>query len=80
MVLRKDTSAVRPREPLNLVAYAKAFTGEILSGTTANWRVSIQPGTFNPPNLSAYKFDILKCSTDSEYHEWESERNYSGRT
>ena len=79
MVLKTGKSSVRPREPLNLLAYAQAFTGEVLSGTTAKWRVSVTSAHYNPPNLDAYKFSIIADSFDVENHEWDTERNYSGR-
>jgi hypothetical protein len=79
MVLKKNKGSMRSREPLNLLAYAQAFTGEVLSGTTSSWRVSITAANYNPPKLDAYKFNIAKSSYDSESHSWESDRNYSGK-
>ena len=77
MVLKSNKSHVRPGEPMGLVAYAQAFTGEVLSGTTASWRVSVTAAHYSPPNLSAYKFGI-KSLSDAGSHAWESEKNFSG--
>ena len=67
MVLKSSTSLVRLREPLNLVAYAQAFTGEVLSGTTATWRVTLNPTQYSPPNMSAYRFGIISSEAASEF-------------
>lgn len=84
MVLTQDKSTLRTQEPLRLTSYAHAFTGEVLSGTTATWNVKVSPASYTPPKLGTYKFGVTSGGSSGgeksrlDTYTWESQKNYSG--
>lgn len=81
MVLAKDKTALKSDEPLLLTSYAQSFTNEVLSGTSSSWSVSVDPASYSPAGLSAYKFGLSGTSSSAKLpdrHSWESPKNHSG--